>query len=315
MTQKIFIHIGAHKSASTTLQVNLEGYKNELLKNHNILYIGPAEISISPIGEHFRNLSKGKLSDKAQFNESINRCVSHYKKELSHHEKILLSWEGFLGHSSLNLYGGIYTHSKKVSESLNAIFDNKISSILLIIRNQNDFIESCYLQQIKECKTLSFHDFTNNINIKKISWFNVVNSFHQSKTKVVPFELINEVGTKRFIELCLSHLIQNKVTFDTPITNNHYNPSFSDLGVKLSHELLPLIPPEKRKTFNKILFNQFSNIDYPKASLFSEMTKNLIKSVCKEDNRLIFHTYKVDTFLQEENLVKELKAITQKYYE
>ncbi|MCC4264620.1 hypothetical protein LL240_09125 [Oceanimonas baumannii] len=314
MTNNFYIHIGAHKAASTTLQVNLSRYKDELLKKNNITYIGPAEISPSPIGEHFRKLSKGKLKNNFEFNESIKQCRAYLQEEFDCHENILLSWEGFLGHSSLNIYGGIYTHSQDVALSLELIFQKKLKSILLIIRQQHDFIESCYLQQVKECKSISFNEFTDNINTKKISWLKITESFPYQATKVIPFEIIHEIGSKRFIDLCVSHLTDIDINFEGTILNGHLNPSFSELGVKLSLETLPLLPPEKRRDFNKILFSQFSNINYPRASFFTKMTKNLIKSACEEDNIKTLKKYNTHLFLKGIGLEKELNETIKKHY-
>jgi len=291
--KKVFIHIGAHKSASTTIQVNLSANSSILLEDYGVEYIGPSLIQSSDIGRHFKDLACGNLVDNDSYAKSLEaakECFIDTANEILS-DNILISWEGFLGHSGLDKYQGIYPHSNKVSESIEYIFGEFNPRILLIIRRQDDFIESCYLQQIKECRSLSFSEFVDKIDINCLSWLDVYNSFNkyfENSITVFPFELIREIGTSNYIQHCMSNLLGFDLKVDNFVIHECLNPSFSEYGVNMSLELLPKINESTRAELNKILFRQLSSNKYGKAKYFNQFERKLIKDKCFQSNYDIF---------------------------
>ena len=52
--KKIHLHIGAHKSASTTVQRNLRRNANKLSEELNTAFLGGTELTHTAFGVHFR---------------------------------------------------------------------------------------------------------------------------------------------------------------------------------------------------------------------------------------------------------------------
>lgn len=293
---KIYIHLGAHKSASTTLQKNLRLNTDILSQRHNLAYYASKEIHTSDLGLHFRQLSRSLLNEKKDLSCSQEKAKREVDRlvGLSSGKDLFLSWEGFLGHSSLDKYKGIYTHSLQVAQSLKTIFSEYEVECLLVVRRQDSFLESCYLQQIKENRSLSFDEFTAEINVDRLSWLDVVLNFEKvfgNNIAVCPFEYIKKSGAKGFIEYCMSALMD--IDFDASSFElvEQANASFSMEGVSLSRELLPQISSKRRSEFNRILFSEFSSKTGTKAKFFSEFEKNLILNKEAAANSRLFNEF------------------------
>lgn len=299
---KIYIHLGAHKSASTTLQRNLRINSKALYREYGLDYYGSQEIHTSDLGNHFKRLSKSRLEEKDEYDNSILNAKNELKRLIksSSGGDILMSWEGFLGHSALDLYGGIYTHSDMVADSIKKIFSDYDIRLLLVVRRQDSFIESCYLQQIKETRSLGFQEFTGEIDIKFISWLKVFNSFSSlfpNSVCICPFEYIRSVGAKGFLEYCLSSLLNFNFDASRFEILEQANASFSKEGVEISRDLLPEVSKKHRSELNRILFSEFSSRTGTKAKFFGEFEKKLIVRNESVDNARLFD----DFFVKEIN--------------
>jgi len=291
--KKIFLHIGAHKSASTTIQVNLQVNSSLLSDRYGVEYIGPSIIQASSIGEHFKQLSNNTFIDEGSYKKSLlaaKNCLNEFVNG-SLLSNILISWEGFLGHSALDKYQGIYTHSDKVSESIKYIFGEFQPRILLVVRRQDDFIESCYLQQIKETRSLDFSEFVDKIDVNSLSWLDVYNSFNRcfkNSVTIFPFEIIREIGASSFIQYCMSTLLEFDLNTSEFEIHENFNASFSKYGVDISRELLPKVDKRVRPELNKILFRQLSSNKFGKAKYFNQFERRLIKAKCFQSNSELF---------------------------
>lgn len=294
--RKIYLHIGAHKTATTTIQLNLRDNAVLFQSKYNISYISPTDIQNCYLGIHFKKLSMGELGDSQAYKESLHEAKSALTALLASQEfqDIIISWEGFLGHSALDSYEGIYTHSPKVADSINFLFGDFDLSLILFIRRQDEFIESTYLQQIKENRSISFEEFVDKINIEDLSWLKLVRDFDNyfpNKIKVIPFELIREIGARKFFDTFCYELLRIDISAEVLTIVEHANPSMSSYGVRISRELLPLIHEKNRPILNKIIFKDLSSRVFGKAEFFTPFTRRLIKKACKQDNELLFQTY------------------------
>lgn len=318
----IYVHLGAHKSASTTLQHNLRLNK-ELLREKGFLYISPAEMGPLPLGRHFRGISQKKFdADESLYLESISNAKSSLKdlinSDVSEKLKIIFSWEGFFGHSSLDKYQGIYTTNSLVGRSLAEIFGEYNTHFLMVTRRQDDFIESCYLQQIKEKRAIRFDGFVKNIDPARLSWLIILESIvancGRDRVSAVPFELIKHVGAQGFVEECL-----RKLTGEENITQGFSwkekaNPSISGVGVEIALQTLPLLNNQDRKNeFIRFVFSSLSSAKHGKARYLDDFSKNLILEVCRNDNRALFDRYMSD-YLRETNALYEHGQKVFQYY-
>lgn len=296
--KKIHLHIGAHKSASTTVQRNLRRNANKLSEELNTAFLGGTELTHTAFGVHFRKLATGKLhiEDIADYESSIaevKECINSLVGRISE-DTIIISDEAMLGHSSLDKYKGIYTHIETVADSLKKIFIGYETDITFIVRRQDDFIESCYLQQIKETRSISFDEFLTPINIAKLSWLDICSSLEchfKCKVNVIPFESIKQLGAKGFVELFLTIVHSKPIRISGFELIEKANPSFSELGVDVSRNLLPKLSKDAARKINSILFMDLSSDKYGKASFLNQFYRTLMINKCSKDNEVLFKKY------------------------
>ncbi|ETO94526.1 hypothetical protein [Legionella oakridgensis] len=297
MKRKIFIHIGAHKCASKTIQRSLKLNKELLKEKYNIHYLGGVDFFYEYFFSFFR---------KSNFLKNISEADLKYAKKnfqqiissIDSHSTILMSSEGFLGGSDLDNQNGIYPHASSMLTFLRGITENYDVSIILIVRKQDAFIQSCYLQQIKERRCLTFEEFYKNIAIEKMSWFSIAESielnFGKENTMIFPFEFILHHGTEAFLQQILAFILPS-VKFEGIKIYNHGNPSLSSIGLDLALKCYPFFKQEignnGLKKFANYIFRNFSSIKYPKVQLWDIAESNEILGKYKEENKKLFYRY------------------------
>jgi hypothetical protein len=296
--RKIYLHIGAHKCASTTLQINLGRNSETLREKYGLSYISPSNIALRPVGKHFMGIAAAHAGSHFDYDRSLNDARSDLLRMSSETAEgdLLLSWEGFCGHSSLDMYKGIYTHRDLICRSLTELLPDFDVRLLLIVRRQDEFVESCYLQQIKEQRALTFEDFTNPIDPNSISWLQLADvlsqAFGRERVTVIPFEMIRFSEGSSFFRTCLSSLtsrIYDDYEFDLI---DQANPSISSVGVELALKMFPLMPEsERRKNAAKYLFTEFSSSKYGRSILFHDFTRRVLLEHCKSENEQLFAKY------------------------
>lgn len=297
MKKKVYIHIGAHKSASTLIQQNMRENKVLFREKYNVDCLLVEDIVDTPFVTHFRAIAntEKEMSERKFFEgiERTRRCMDEII-DLSPCENILVSWEGVLGHSALDRYQGIYTHVEAVSESLKAIFKNQNCRVILVVRKQDSFIESCYLQQIKEGRTLSFQEFVESIDIHKISWCEIADAFYSDFGEdfgVVPFESINILGAKLFLKSLFNSLLGKEIDMEELALIESANSGLSARGVDISREILPHISEKNLRAMKKLIFAEFNSSRLGKASFFDSFTRALIKKANADGNRELCSRY------------------------
>lgn len=297
MAKKIYLHIGAHKSASTTIQANTRASKDFLKTEYGISCLLPEDISGTKFAEHFQGITgRERVLGAEEYHKSLQsakRCMVEMIESCTT-EDVVISWEGVLGHCSLDLYGGIYTHSKLVAESLGAVFQTYPTKVIMLIRKQDTFIESCYLQQIKAGRFLSFDEFTSGIDVARMSWVDIANDLAEIFGKsllIVPFEVIKDLGTSIFVESTLSYLTGKTLTLDRTKVTDRANESMSSYGVEIARELFPHLSDSNRNALRKIIFTEFSGSKFGRAVYFNSFSRRLIGEATKADNTNLYQNY------------------------
>ena len=293
---KIFVHVGAHKSASTTIQRNFRQNKTALRQRYGIYFLEHPDLVGSSFYKHFH--SRAYLEDGAAGDtlEGLRRSFASVVRRCPEDATVLISAEGFLSHSGLHKYGGLYPHAPRMLEALGPILARHDVSVILITRRQDTFIESCYLQQVKEGRYLTFTDFYAAIDHDRLSWLPIAQAAHRQfgrdRMLVRPFEEIVD-GTDAFLRTILGFVTDREIA-DLKIRQSA-NPSISQLGVDLALATYPLlqgkVPPSVFKEHRHYLFREFSSAKYPKAVLLDSEARNAILARCRDDNETLFRDY------------------------
>lgn len=301
MAKRICLHIGAHKCASTMIQANCLKNINRIHHDLGLRYIKSEQRGNSfytlflQIASRLFDFNDEKLFDDRikKARENFNTIIKKYRDD-----KIFISWEGFLGHCGMHKYGSLYPYTKYYFKALKEITKDHDVKIILVIRRQDEFVESCYLQQIKECQILTFSDYMKAIDIKNLSWLTIVNQIEQwvgrDNILIHPFEEIKK-GSRRFLDTILSFASgKDSSNLDINIIDGA-NPSISGKGVELALKIYPLANDHKEmKIISRFLFNHLSSVHFGKARLMSEPQKKAIIKHCEADNKKLSCIYKLD---------------------
>lgn len=171
MRTKLFIHIGTHKTGSTTIQnALLKNYRS--LRKENIIYLPDRKLfkqlmTLKHIDEKIIDDIRAKL-------KIILRC---YK--IKDTTRFVLSQEGLSGDpgfgNDLSFAG--YKNAEIIAESLSRITENLDVEIIIYIRRQDTFIESLYTQRIHEGGYDSFNDFLTRLPEDAFNWEFLLNSY------------------------------------------------------------------------------------------------------------------------------------------
>jgi hypothetical protein len=134
MTRKLILHVGRHKTGTTSLQRFLSLNDRLLLEKHSILYAatGRSNNYHHPV---FRSLfEKGNYLDQ--------RLISELKKEFdeSNADTLLLS-------SEMLSRPGV---SREKLQIIKSAFQDFSIDVIIYLRRQDDFLESAYAERVKQ---------------------------------------------------------------------------------------------------------------------------------------------------------------------
>lgn len=292
----IYIHFGAHKSASTTIQRTLRK-SEDYLRERGFKYLESSTIHSKPLGLHFRSLAKTDSLNVCQYQQSLDDAKNYVNELMSSvdEEKVIISYEGFCGGSALDQYGGIYRHQERIAESVREIFSDYRPKIVFIIRRQDEFLESCYLQQIKEGRILDFSSFKNSINVEGLQWNPMLDNFSQiykDDFSVIPFELLKLHGdTRFFLGVFFRALHIEGIELERLNVVEKANQSISKYAIELHKEVVSKVSDKYKSTLRSIFAQEFPSEKYGKAKFFDGFDRSMILSALRERNTEIFDAY------------------------
>lgn len=179
MQQRIVLHLGVHKTATTYIQSRLE---------QNIEQLNAQGIAYVPLLE-FRQQITRHLND-----DSFDRhTVAEVLKPFSSFSTLILSDENILGsarpHDGL-LYSGYLPRVRKV---VNACYGKKLE-VHITLRNYHDFLVSRYSEILRHRSFISFDHYIEKLNIDKISWVYIIED-------LLSLNFINKIHITLFEEL------------------------------------------------------------------------------------------------------------------
>ena len=292
--KKVFLHIGTHKTGTTTIQRKLQDNKNELMKE------GFAVIAIP-------NKLKGlmTISDSKDIDTYTEQLQDIVEKETNNDLDIIASWEGFSG----NYYKG-YDNSHLIAKVVRNCFPQDLYDVKVVVylRAQDSFIESLYTQEIHAGGDSKFEGFCSKINVyHDFDWTKLVNNYSDEFgcnnliVKTYSRERLNKVGglLSEFSAIINSNVLKNI----TEIKNE--NVGFNQGALELARKVNKVLNPEQRKQLRSLLHSISEPKDY---SFFSSDEREKIVEEYDELNKSIFSSYNVidNIDLFNRNIEKEI---------
>jgi hypothetical protein len=164
---KIFLHLGAHKTATSFLQANVTA---------NAAAFEKQGWRVIDFQKEFDKLRKyiGKIRGNRPLDEAGEKRLKRFFKGLRNDPRdVFLSYEGFLGSMSM-ASGKIYPHHKRPIKFLKTRFADRKVQIGFCIRNFADQMESSYNFRFATGHKEPFADYAKNIEPANLSWVAII---------------------------------------------------------------------------------------------------------------------------------------------
>jgi hypothetical protein len=165
---KIFFHAGAHKTASSFLQVNLIANRPAFVEQGwGVSYLK----SQKPVILHITKTRTGQPSPE----ENKKAFNKYFRKIRKRSRNTLITNEGIIGPNNLLLSKGrLYPRRMKMLKILRRQLKGCDVTIGYCIRDYASWLESSYSEIIVGGYTCNFQEYLDQIAIKKLSWVPVV---------------------------------------------------------------------------------------------------------------------------------------------
>lgn len=300
MKKKLYIHIGAHKCASTTIQKNLAA-NEEILAEQGVRVFLKKDIFPSTLDQLFKKIARNDFADDAEYQslaDASKADMNNILSDLGGEERALISYEGFLGGSYLDRSESLYPNSGKALEAIREITADYDVKIIFLVRQQPGFIESCYLQQVKEWRGIKFGEYLRRIDLYQMSWLKIAeqieNIFGRDNMLIYPFEEIKK-GTEPYLRKILSYVVEGEFGADIHIRERS-NSSLTKEGVKEIYRInekivrAGLSPEEAQKVRNENKKRIF-NMKGRRAEYMNKFVADKIIEHYSEDNKKLFERY------------------------
>jgi hypothetical protein len=303
MTAKqISLHIGAHKSASTTIQKNLQINAEELRANYGMEVWRIHAVDHAPIFELFHAIGNNKLSYKhADYQPALARAQAQIDLMLAETDAdhIICSHEGFLGTLRLHPYG-FYRNCETAMRALGSLFSNHNVSIMLIVRRQDTFLESCYKHQFKLGEDIEFDAYSRDLSPARMSWNRICqtisNNLPGAHLWVQPFETLVQRGTREMMAHILSGLTGVDVDIEALKIQDIANPGLSETSLIIALERFPELTEiaEKKALFRDLMKEYPAGQDHPKPRLLNDFSRRALLQSVQKGNRAVLQQWVPD---------------------
>lgn len=285
----IIAHIGSWKTGTTAIQYMLRSSKSALKKQEFAFADQNSEF-------HERNFRPAyrKAIKHIQNGGDVNHSVVHKSVELFHQfsnilgeNNVIHSWEPFLGHPFNSSKDCMY-HSEATAKWFSLASKHSKISVSISIRNQPDFVEAMYAQEIRKGRcNFGIHRFINEVVPRDLSWDNVVNPFEalgdEINLNVIPYEMMKD-NCDKFLDAVFFDSLDHKLFKSIEIKN----PSYSHLAVEISRLISPLLSSKELSLFERFLVENFSNKSHPRAEFLTHQMRREIMLSVQENNKRLF---------------------------
>jgi hypothetical protein len=189
----VFLHLGAHKTATSYFQACLQA-SPRLFEVHHCRLVTQYDLSDDlrqQIREWQSDLdSTAPLPAYQEFLEGLTTTNGDARS-------VLLSFEGLIGRLSLALHGVIYPSSAKTIEALRSAFAGHRVRVGFAVRSYADLICSTYSETVNGSFSIrTFEGYLEAVDVPALTWAPVVrglrSAFGESAVKVWSYEVYRQ---------------------------------------------------------------------------------------------------------------------------
>lgn len=289
--KSLYLHIGAHKTASSFLQSLLKN-NIDALKKRGLKVVSRGEIIESPFYAALNKINKGE--SKAF---ELEQQVEPYGALISKDEgDVLFTNEDMF--STLKLKD-FYQNIEESVKFCQKIYPDHDVKLILYVRNQPDYIESKFVQYIHLGRSFSFEDFLEEDFPKHLDWHkavvNATSVLGKDKVIVKPYESIFELGQDEFFYEfleCVGVNDRKNITVPTDLGQKRgANRSYSGVAIEIAKRVNPLLEKDEKRKLRNFLQTHFSTATHPRGEFFSNDQKKQILGYYLSGNKALFQEF------------------------
>ena len=184
---KIFLHLGAHKTATTFIQENLAASRKALKQqNCKVVWLGRDHPKVD---DAFRDLRTGESENKKNA-KLVERFFARLREIPL---DVFFTSERPIGQLNLLASNGVlYPNIAENMRRLKEGFEGREITVGFAVRNLADFIESSYTFLVGRGATTSFADYLSSIHTDRLSWTPVIeelaSTFDEKNLRIWKYE-------------------------------------------------------------------------------------------------------------------------------
>lgn len=283
----VYCHVGVHRAGSSFLQTTL-ALNRALLAGHGVSYVDKYQFGKTPAFRHLQNLWDKDL-DRAV---DLDAARSDFQELIGGQPgtSIVLSHENLLG----RLYSGqgLYPVAERLIARLQELCHPHHLRLIVIVRNQVDFIESVYLWRTMLGSDLDIKKYLAKIGDERHSWLDVLTRIEpttgRSNLLVMPFEIVyggSQDLVRAFLALAGVHVTQDVTLSDVQ------NPSLSDAALRIQVFAGPLLDDADRYTLRQFLQRHFPQSKYGRPVVLNDAQKASLRNRHSAANESMFERF------------------------
>ena len=286
MKPTLWIHIGTHKTGTTSIEAFLKTNRTALADQGIGLLTFPRDARRA-LREH----AEGHEAAATNLANTLEHLITKQSRACANQPNTyILSWEGFCGNASKG-----YSDAHLMANALNVAskYCNLNPYIILYIRPQEEFISSYYSQTVKDGKTKSIQEFLHDLPSASFNWLRLTETFERQfgADQVVVERYCRELfpGKNEILKDFCAHLsIDTRgLTFPLSSINSAKNAGWSKPMIEIARILNAQVSKNEQQTMKEIfneLTPQIAKKDY---AYFDAHTTTLIRNNYFESNQAL----------------------------
>ncbi|MGB3409521.1 MAG: hypothetical protein WBA67_18725, partial [Jannaschia sp.] len=197
-----------------------------------------------------------------------------------------------------------YQHTAEALRMMGRLLPDYRIQVILYVRQQTAFVESCYTQLVQTGREITFEDYIGGDIPRHLDWARVCDDIAGAvgaeNVTVRPFEVIRDMGSEGFLRdfLSIIGLSEDQMTsfsFDDALAEGATaNRGFSQVAVDMARFTMPMLNPNQRKRLRKFLQDHFSTRDFPRPAYFTPDQAIAVAREYSESNARLFEAHMPD---------------------
>lgn len=290
--RKVILHVGAHKTGSTFIQGAL-AQNRALLAAAGVGCVARRDVGLGPM--------------KAWINRKQLPVARAYLRDLIEAQSpglpVIVSYENLFGTTSLDRGEGICSKARQRARKLRQLTEGYETKVVVYIRAQAAFLESCYLQVVQQGRAIPFYDYLQKIPFWSLSWEEPVAAFEAEfpGLEVRCFEAIREgdrAFVLEFLRICTRFfgVDPRPIEAGLDLTEVWGNPSYSGPGLQLALAAASVLDEAERRHFRRLLQTTFSTETFRRADLTRGLVAELLARHHGPGNRRLLARYGLEQY-------------------